>query len=40
MALVHFINKKLQLTRSIYKNRADGCYMNFSNMAALVPAED
>ena len=28
------------LTSSIYKKRANSCNMNFSNMAALVPADD
>ena len=30
----------LPITSSICKKRADGCNMNFSNMAALVPADD
>ena len=31
---------KLPPTNSIYKKRADNCNMNFSNITALVPAED
>ena len=36
----HIIWKKLQVTSSICKKRADGCNLNINNIAALVRAED